>query len=89
MEEQKDKNLIAFVGKDHLLNVTKEMMGFLNKGEDFLTYQKPTSFIEDSNLLKNDNLRHEYIKRHALNSIIYDEGGSAASTLPFIHKVSD
>lgn len=45
--------------------------------------------IDDPKLIKNDDLRKSYIKRHALNSIIYDEAGDAQSELPFIHKKED
>lgn len=89
MEESKENNIVAFVGKDHLLGVTKQMVNFLNRGEDFVNYKRPPQVIDNTTLLKDDNLRKEYIKRHALNSIIYDEGGEAQVYPPFIHKKED
>ncbi len=51
MDEDKEANIVAFVGQDHLINVVKQIVDFLNKGESFLTYKRPPSMIDDPTLL--------------------------------------
>jgi hypothetical protein len=41
IEKQSDENIVSFVGKDHLIEVTKEILAFLNKPETFASYKRP------------------------------------------------
>ncbi len=66
------------------------MIEFMNKGEEFLQYQRPPQVIEDPRLTTDKNYRRELIKRHALGSSIYDEDGdSEYSSIPFRHNEED
>lgn len=69
-----------------MINVVKNIVDYLNKGEDYLAYKRPPSIIDDAMLMKDETLRKEYIKRHTLNSVINDEIGEMQNELPFIHK---
>lgn len=62
---------VAFVGREHLISVARNMLNFMNQGETFLNYQRPSQIIESpSDSIK----RQDLIKRFALSNAIYDEG---------------
>ena len=65
------------------------MTEFLNKGEDFISYKRPPSFIDDSRIETDINYKRELLKRHALGTAIYDEGGEGQSVPPFKHTSED
>ena len=81
--------LVAYVGREHLIGVTKQIMHLLNKGEDFMKYKRPPKSLEDPRLTSDRSFRLEMIKRHALGTAIYDEGGQAETFLPFVHSRND
>lgn len=83
------ETFIAFVGREHLIGVTRQMIEYMNKGEEFLQYQRPPQVIEEPKLTTDKNYRRELIKRHALGSSIYDEGDSDYSSIPFRHNEDD
>jgi len=35
-----------------LIGVTKQMVDFLNKGETFMNYKRPSQFIDDPKVIK-------------------------------------
>jgi hypothetical protein len=45
-----EENFLAMVGVDHLMKVTKQIVEFINKGDDYLSYKRPDSFISDPRL---------------------------------------
>lgn len=63
------------------------MVHFLNKGEAFMSYQRPPQYIDDPILETDIQKRRELIKRHALCNSIYEEGELPG--LPFKHKKED
>ncbi|CDW77264.1 UNKNOWN [Stylonychia lemnae] len=89
VELPKEQNFVVYVGNDHLLGVTKQMVNFLNNGEQFMSYKRPPQIIGDKEMLKNDELRHEYLKRQALSQVIYDDNEMMDAIPPFVHTKED
>jgi hypothetical protein len=42
------ETFVGFVGREHLIGVAKQMIDFMNKGEEFMQYQRPPQVIEDA-----------------------------------------
>lgn len=61
----------------------------MNKGEEFMSYQRPPQVIEDPKITEDKQYRRELIKRHALGAAIYDEGDTQQQKLPFKHNEDD
>ena len=40
------ESFVAFVGREHLISVARNMLNFMNQGETFLNYQRPSQVIE-------------------------------------------
>lgn len=80
------ESFVAFVGREHLISVARNMLNFMNQGETFLNYQRPTQVIESpTDPIK----RQDLIKKFALGSAIYDEGTEGPQLLPFKHSQDD
>ena len=74
LKQGDQETFVGFVGREHLIGVAKNMIDFMNKGEEFMSYQRPPQVIEDPKLATDKGFKRELIKRHALGTAIYDEG---------------
>ena len=89
LKQGDQETFIGFVGREHLIGVARQMINFMNKGEEFLSYQRPAQVIQDERLSSDKSFRRDLIKRHALGSAIYDQGESGYQQLPFKHNEDD
>jgi len=62
------------------------MLNFMNQGETFLNYERPSQLIESPG---DPSKRQDLIKKFALGSAIYDEGTEGPQLLPFKHSQED
>jgi hypothetical protein len=46
MENPTEKNLVAYVSKDHLIPVTKQVAEFINNPQAYLEYQRPAQVTQ-------------------------------------------
>ena len=89
IDQEKESTLIAFVGREHLVSISKHLVNFLNEGESFMRYERPSQVIEDKTLRTDDAKRKEYLKRIALHNMIMESGNMEYQTPPFIHTEKD
>lgn len=82
-------SFVAFVGREHLISVSRQMLHFLNKGDSFMGYKRPPQFLDDPKLETDKVLRKELLKRHSLCSQIYEDGSSGQTSIPFKHNQAD
>ena len=89
LENPKEENFVAFVGKEHLMSVAKQMCDFISKPEAFMRYQRPQQWINiagpDGKSGDNEALRHELVRTFALAQTIYEDDFKDL-TLPFVHN---
>ena len=80
---------MAFVGRDHLLNVAKHLTLFINHPETFDKYRTPPQTIDDQSLTDNPELKKELIKTFALASAVYEDDLAESGHLPFAYSEAD
>lgn len=47
------------------MNVTKDIINFLNKGEDYMNYKRPSATIENDKVMSDQGYRNSLIRKHA------------------------
>jgi len=53
LETPQQETFVGFVGREHLIGVTRHMSRFLNDGQAFMEYQRPPQVIEDPKVSDN------------------------------------
>jgi hypothetical protein len=89
-ENPGQQNFVAFVGKEHLFPVTKQISDFLNNPESFMSYKRPPQAIDDSVIEQDTDgvLKKELIKTFALGKTLYESETTENNALPFVHHKS-
>mmetsp|Transcript_13062 Transcript_13062/g.20280 ORF Transcript_13062/g.20280 Transcript_13062/m.20280 type:complete len:142 (+) Transcript_13062:961-1386(+) len=91
MQNYKEPSFVAFVGREHLMDVSFEMVKFLNEGESFLSYERPASHIDLSEF-GSDLSKDEAITRHSLMTKVNQDDfmmSDSSLMLPFPCTLED
>lgn len=90
MENPDQKNFVAFVGREHLLNVAKHLTMFVNDQSSFTSYKAPPYLLDDPELRSNKEARSELVKTLALATTVYEDNLWAEKyEIPFVHSAED
>lgn len=88
MDNPDQQNFVAFVGKEHLLPIAKQISNFLAEPEAFVNYERPPQEVDLSED-PSGAVRQEMIKTFALASIVYEDDLAEKRNLPFKHHPID
>lgn len=88
LESPPEANIVAFVGKEHLMSVTKHLTSMINQPQSYMGYQRPSQTISDEEITA--ETKNELLKTLALASTVYEQDlGDDKVEIPFKHTEED